>query len=164
MKVLPTLIIIIATSLLYSCAAPGSLNIPKDDSGKYQYQGVVTVSGKSQAELYDAAKEWIALNFRSAQDVIQLDDRENGLLIAKGYFPIFMMLHERHIYHTIRLDTKDGRYRYTVNDFEFHTPGQPRLSLERANLSQKNGDSIDAEVKTLLESIKAAMRKGEEAW
>jgi len=159
-----TILLIICTAFLYSCAAPGSLNLPKDENGNYEYQGVITVADKTQAELHDAAKEWVVLNFRSAQDVIQLDDPESGQLIAKGYYGIMMVGMERQIYHTLRLESRDGRFRYTINDFEYYTPGQQRMSLERTTLTQQQGDKIDERVKETISSLEKALNTESEDW
>lgn len=158
------LLIVVITLIISSCAAPGSLNIPKNENGIYEYQGVIEVDGKSQSELFDAAKEWIAINFRSAQDVIQLDDRENGQLIAKGYYPIVMAIIERHIYLTLRIETRDGRFRYTINDFEYHTPGENQMTLERAAVSHEQGKKIDESVAATISSLTTALKEEQEIW
>ncbi len=163
MKIKLTLLITAAV-LLFSCAAPGSLNLPKDANGNYEYQGIITVDDKTKDELHESAKEWIVLNFRSANDVIQLDDQENGQLIAKGYYGIMMMGMERQIYHTLRLESRDGRFRYTVNDFEYYTPGQQRMSLERTTLSQQQGEKIDERVKNTIASLQKALNTESEDW
>lgn len=165
MRTINILIILITTTLLYSCAAPGSLNLPKDENGNYEYQGVVEVEGKSQTELFDEIKEWTALNFRSAQDVIQLEDRDNGIFIAKGYIPVMMKMYERYLYHTLRVETREGRYRYTINDFEIFTPStNERYSLEKAMISQNDGDKVDTVIKELLGNIETHLKEESEDW
>lgn len=150
--------------LTAGCAAPGSLDIPKDDEGNYQYQGVVEVEDRSQQELYDTAKEWVANNFRSAQDVIQLDDRENGRLIAKGYYPIMWVGMERHAYHTLRIETRDGRYRYTIDDFVVNTPGSNEIALERSSVNSSFEEKLKDRVDGTLTSLEEAMKEGAEEW
>lgn len=142
----------------------GSLNLPKNDQGQYQYRGIVEVSNKSQIDLYDQAKEWVALNFRSAQDVIQLDDRENGHLIAKGNFQIYYKMWNRHVHHTMIIETKDGRYRYTIKDFVFQTADRPRIPLEQSTLGSEFGKKLDSTVKSTLSSLEDKLKGQEEEW
>ena len=50
-----------------------------------EYQGIVN-SNIPASDLYTKAKLWIAENFRSANDVIQLDSPETGTIICKGIY------------------------------------------------------------------------------
>jgi len=48
------------------------------------YEGVISFEGKTKLELQGLLREWIAINFKSAQDVVQLDDEKLGAIIVKG--------------------------------------------------------------------------------
>jgi hypothetical protein len=97
-----------------------SQELPKDEkTGAFSYQEVVIIDGINSGELYSRAKAWIAETYRSANDVIQLDDKESGRLIVKGSFRITYYMNPAWVYHTLTLEVKDGRYRYTLTDFVF---------------------------------------------
>src|SRR5699024_3353670 len=48
------------------------------------FQRVVEAPGNSRDEIYSGTKIWIAENFKSAKAVIELDSKEDGLLIGNG--------------------------------------------------------------------------------
>ena len=49
-----------------------------------QYSEVVEVPGKTADQLYSSAREWFAITFKSAKDVIQMEDPTNKKIIGKG--------------------------------------------------------------------------------
>jgi len=100
---------------------PASL-VPKDPAtGRYKYQGVVTVDGVPSDELYRRAKAWVAAAYESSTDVIKLDDQPGGQLIARGSFTVPFFLGFAWVKHTWTIEIKDGRYRYTLTDYLFDT-------------------------------------------
>lgn len=78
------------------------------------YQGVVTTKIPAK-DLYTKAKLWIAENFKSANDVIQLDSPETGSIICKGiYVQNAGTLTEFRGHFTFKIEAKDNRFRYTI--------------------------------------------------
>lgn len=60
-------------------------SLPFDETThQIAYQGVVEVPGVTKDQLYIRAHEWIAKAYRSANDVIQMQDKEAGRLVGKG--------------------------------------------------------------------------------
>ncbi len=47
--------------------------------------------------------EWIATNYNSAQDVVQLSDKENGVIICKSNFSTNIFIKTGWISHTLTL-------------------------------------------------------------
>jgi hypothetical protein len=83
------------------------------------FQGVVQLNGKDSNQIYVLLKEWIAKNYKSAKEVIQFDDPENGKLILKGIDKYFIagpmgIKAENISYHTITLESKPEKFRFTV--------------------------------------------------
>lgn len=74
----------------------------------------------SKDELYARAKSYFAYSFKSAQDVIQLDDKENGKIIAKGNFTSMNKTaigrYGSRIQFTFTIDLRDGRFRGIIED------------------------------------------------
>ncbi|KAA6348476.1 hypothetical protein EZS27_004076 [termite gut metagenome] len=87
------------------------------------FEEVIQEEGKSAKELYTIIKTWVASNFKSANDVIQMDDSESGILICKGNIsykaPGGMSYRyiDGHINFTLKAQTKDGRCKIIVSDF-----------------------------------------------
>lgn len=88
------------------------------------YEDVVNVKDSaSSEELYLRAKKWFAVTYNDAQKVIQLDDRESGVIMGKAliqFNPTVFSgsgLTKGTIDYTIKIEFRDGRYRYTITDF-----------------------------------------------
>lgn len=62
------------------------------ETGKILSSGVVTVYGKSKDDFYMSAREWFMNYFRSSNDVIQIDDKENGIFASKGQFDVHLCM------------------------------------------------------------------------
>lgn len=82
-----------------------------------EFTGLVTVDTTlTKNELYSKTKEWFAKSFKSANDVIQMDDKEAGIIIGKGNFS------DRKscgiINFTLKVQVKDGRYKYWFSNFK----------------------------------------------
>lgn len=96
------------------------------------YSEVVQVEGATKDELYQRAKNWFVDTFRSANDVIQLDDKENGQIVGKGNFSYsqkvtWAAVANNTIRFTAAITIKDGRYKYEFSNFEHSmaVPGTP---------------------------------------
>lgn len=152
--------------------------------GKVTYAGVVQVDSVDKNQLYTRAKKWFVDTYKSAKDVIQLDDKENGEVIGKGFFKTmwqvtFISSQEVNVWHTIKISVKDNRFRYEITAFRFryyvspstYTRGQDvDVALEdfgksREKNSKKFYAQVDTEVKATIESIEKFMKsKGQEDW
>src|SRR3954463_13456082 len=85
---------IVVSFLLLSATTFGQ-NIKLDSlSGKYQSEGIVHVDSLTKENLFTKAQEWIALNYKSGKDVIQLADKDNAKIILKGNFTTSMFMKE----------------------------------------------------------------------
>ena len=93
-------------------------NIIKDSiSQKYEASEIVKLDSLKGEVIFTRAKEWISLNYKSAKDVIQLADKESLKIIVKGNFSSTLFMKEGFISHTLVLDFKDGKMRYTYSNF-----------------------------------------------
>lgn len=117
----------------------GQVQIPIDSStGRVSYTEIVYAdSTLKKKDLFKKAIEWVALNYNSANDVIQLKDEESGKIIVKGNMVVVInpmgFVFERRLKHTITIDTRDGRCRINITDFrgEFKVSSQYETTLEQ---------------------------------
>jgi len=116
-----------------------------EKTGKQEITDVLTVDSVKRDVLYSRALQWIALSYRSAQDVIQLSDKENGKIICKGNWSSNFMLKKGIIEHTLVLDFKDGRFRYRFTDFAYDSSGSGKLDFESRSLGFKKKLFAEAE-------------------
>lgn len=95
--------------------------------------GIFKAEGKTKANIFAFVNKWIAINYNSAQNVIQMNDKESGDIIVKGinkatYKNIMKDLYPSNKYlpdyntldfnHTLEINVKDDKYRvtYTLTD------------------------------------------------
>lgn len=91
---------------------------------------VVEFSDINKNSLYSASKQWIATSFKSANSVIQMDDKEEGVLIGKGNIDYPCTgnswqcggLSGAFIKFTIKIETKDNKARVTFSDIMHYDP------------------------------------------
>jgi hypothetical protein len=97
--------------------------VPTPVPAPIEYTEVVPVEGASAAELYNRAMAWFVSSFVDSKQVLEVQNREEGLLIGKGtigYEPPAMLasnLVRDVITFTVTVMVKDGRYKYTLADF-----------------------------------------------
>jgi len=87
--------------------------VPLKD-GKAFYSNVVNVENTTKDNLYSHAKIWFADTFKSAQNVIQLDDINAGKIIGKG--SVLLTNNNEYLKFTLAINVKDGRYKYEIYD------------------------------------------------
>lgn len=92
-----------------------------------KYTEVVKIDSVLSNELYNRASLWFATAYNSANDVLQMDDKDKGQIIGKAniiYKPKVFSGSEQtkgSIKYTIKIFVKDGRYKYEISDF-IHVP------------------------------------------
>ena len=115
---------------------------------------VVPVEGASKTELYNRAKLWFAKTFKSAKDVIQLDDKENGQIIGNGAISYSAPAgipgynFSGYFYFTVTVEVKDNRFKYTFENFR-----------HEANKDGYSGGSFEIEKPSGLFFTKGGWRK-----
>ncbi len=132
-------------------------NIIKDSiSQKYEASEIVKLDSLKAEVIFTRAKEWISLNYKSAKDVIQLADKESLKIIVKGNFSSTLFMKEGFISHTLVLDFKDGKMRYTYSNFSYYSTGSGSMDFESKNLGFKKSifKSTEKDIKTSIDSLK----------
>ena len=85
--------------------------------------GVVKVEGKSAEKLFDASREWFALNFQSSKDEVKLADPSTRvfIVIAERREPVEIkgIKVKMKMSFTLRLEFKDGRFKYEFRDIDY---------------------------------------------
>lgn len=156
-----------------------------------EYTEVVTVSAATKDQLYLAARKWVAENFRSSNDVVQMNDKEAGEIVGKGNFKYIPKIYtysdavKGRIEFDFQISVKEGRYRYSFHDF-YHKNAQPqnvnwnlglltdaneppetfKVSLVGKGWKKKTWDNVinatDLEMQLAIASLKKAMEKSPE--
>lgn len=180
-RILFSLTFILITSFVFG--QDKLLGILPLKDGNVNYSGVVQVDSISKDttkkdELYKRAKRWFIDTYNSAKDVIQLDDKENGEIIAKGFFEVsrqvgFLLTTQTfNIWQTFKIQVKDGRYKYEITDFriksitgEMDQPLEKWMSGSEVEYNKKYCVLIDTHVKELITSLEKFMNtKPKDDW
>jgi hypothetical protein len=91
--------------------------------GPLSFSEVIAVNDASANELYTRAKLWFLTAFVDSKNVLEVQDKEAGILAGKGSFPyepnILMSssLIRGHVTFSVSIIFKDGRYKYSFSDF-----------------------------------------------
>ncbi|MDF7813335.1 DUF4468 domain-containing protein [Hymenobacter sp. YC55] len=184
--------IIIASWLLLSSVGlyaqtSASPTLPVDtETKRVTYTGVVAVDGVSQNELYTRAKLWLFLTFDEAKDVVKVDEKDAGLLIIRAYTDLPVRSSQsdfeptnREVGYTMMLNFKDGRYKYTLTNYNLVVEGRT-IPIEKeitAQLSkpkdkgvfaaQQYAEKVGIYAKSLAQSLDVTLHKpvsGENDW
>ena len=107
------------------------------------YTEIMQADGISKMELYTRAKLWFANAYNSANDVLQMDNKEGGQIIGKAimqYKPTVFSgsaATKGNIKYTIKIFVKEGRYKYEITDF-IHDPNGNRYGKWSMSLITTN--------------------------
>ncbi|MDL5514307.1 DUF4468 domain-containing protein [Arenibacter sp. M-2] len=108
MKKILSIIILLSTQIIFSQIVFDSINRTVYLDQVYEVNG-------TEKQIHDLAKEWIALNFNSAKDVIQLDLKNK--IILKGQTSLAYNSLWKTLKFIFNISIKEGRYRLVINDF-----------------------------------------------
>ncbi|MDQ1770429.1 DUF4468 domain-containing protein [Labilibaculum sp. A4] len=85
-----------------------------------EFTEVIEAPDKTADQLYSSARGWFAETFKSADDVLQMDDPVSGKLIGKGFSKVPIkaagMIVEIKMQYTIKIFVKDGRFKYDISN------------------------------------------------
>ncbi|MBP9927607.1 MAG: DUF4468 domain-containing protein [Cyclobacteriaceae bacterium] len=91
-------------------------NFPTKE-GLIVYTEIVEVDSTLKAvDLYLNAKNWIVEAFKSSQAVIEIDEKEARVIAIKAYIQKHVSYVSPKIWFTLKIEMKDGRYRYTLSN------------------------------------------------
>ena len=93
MKKYSYLVIVFTLTLILSSCMPVLVSLPEQEK---QVTYVKEFPGITKDELYNKALSWVAINYNSANDVVQLKDKAEGRIICKGTGSFFSMLYNRY--------------------------------------------------------------------
>ncbi len=146
-------------------------NLPIDERTQLvTYQDVVTMEGASADTLYNRAMNWVKSFYKNTNEVIKNADSTKGVIEMRSNVRIFSkqkdgtMLPKNVVYYNFKLECRDGRYRYTLTNFNeraasaapienwFKTDSPYWSSSQYEWLNQ-----IDSQVKELINSLEEGM-------
>jgi len=85
------------------------------------FEKVIKTDSIGKALLFSKIHEWFATTYNSANDVIQMVDKDAGIIIGKGSMKYFYGKHSSYngnINYTIKVYVKDNRYKVILSNFK----------------------------------------------
>ncbi len=99
-------------------------SIPSKNGIEVYLDTVVKMDSSSANQLYNSAKLWISENFKSSKAVIDLDNKEEGIIIGKGNQELFItnsldLPVQTRCSFTFKIRVKDNKYRLELFDLSY---------------------------------------------
>jgi hypothetical protein len=111
------------TVALFGCASAQPIS-----EADRTFDRVVDAPGYTQDQIYNFTKIWIAQNFKSAKSVIELDSKEDGIIIGNGIinYPCTgmdcMVKSDWRVPFTMRVDIKNEKFRVSFLNIRLSWP------------------------------------------
>lgn len=89
---------------------------------KILYQKVIQADSMNKDQIYSSARSWFASTYGKADEVIQMSDKDAGLIIGKGVFEysykgLSYKCYSGYVEYEIKVEIKDTRYRVQLSNF-----------------------------------------------
>jgi hypothetical protein len=86
------------------------------------FSKVIQADSLNKTELFIKVNDWFATNYKSANDVIQMADKDAGTIIGKGsqpysYGKLSYGCYDGYLNYTIKVYVKDNRFKIELTDF-----------------------------------------------
>ena len=122
-----------------------------------QKEQVINASGQSQREIYNKSRQWFSHYFVSGKSVVDYEDPQSGSIIGNGISKIgsdpFGII-QYNIRYTIRVDTKDGRFKVTTNVIEHTNLDNQRPEYNAGVVSKSRDDMASKHIQEVVNNLK----------
>lgn len=116
-------------NLNLTSSTSSSENLSVNDNTPLEFSKVLYTDSVGKVVLFSTINDWFATNFKSANDVIQMADKEAGIIIGKGTFEysygqkLSYICYSGYINFTIKVYVKDNRYKVEFLNFNHESVG-----------------------------------------
>ncbi|PKP04577.1 MAG: hypothetical protein CVU11_04140 [Bacteroidetes bacterium HGW-Bacteroidetes-6] len=160
------------TALVLACTI-SKAQVPVDpDTKLITYQEVVNQEGSTKDSIYIRGIAWVNSYFKNPQGVTTIRDRENGIILGQHRVRMVdtdadgnVLNSNTIVEFTFKIEAKEGRYRYTINDFEMKAtsrfPLERWLNKDDPQYTPKCDEYL-AQVDTHIREMIADLKKGME--
>ncbi|MEG0848408.1 MAG: DUF4468 domain-containing protein [Flavobacterium sp.] len=102
----------------------GKYNV--DDNNNVTITKIIEIDGLKKEEIYPRVLAYFTYNYGNGESVIQVQEKENGLIIGKGIYDnvhvgYSIVTTEIDLWHVIRVDIKDNKVRVFITLTEYKT-------------------------------------------
>lgn len=160
MKKLTLIFLMLLSLSLY--AQKDSLGMPLLN-GLVGIQKVITLDSTTSKEIYQRAKLYFAEAYKSAKDVIQLDDAEQGVIVGKAFtketYTVMLAIAELEVWYMLRVECKEGRYRYTIENVKTTNNIAAEQWWKFPNMNKKQRALISKALYDVSKNLEISMSK-----
>ncbi len=141
-----------------------------DDTQLITYKEVIQEKGTAQ-ELYDRALVWAKAFYKNTSEVIKSNDPEKKEILFRSSVRIYShqkdgsKLTKNIVYYNFKLECKEGRYRYTITDFQYKAASAAPIEVWLDKTGKKwdpecfvNLQEVDDQIQELLSSLVDGMQ------
>lgn len=136
----------------------GCATVPTADNPPMtEYQRIVEIPNVKQDLIYEGSRQWVAKSFKSANSVIQYQDKSTGSIIGKGNMPFTCTGWTcanglpYSLDFTFKVDAKDNKARVSFSDLNIHQSAGYSALLGPVN--ESNRKVVTEEEKTKVKSV-----------
>jgi hypothetical protein len=104
-------------------------------NGSVMFEKVVEVKGKTKEQIYASLRKWFADAFKDSKSVIQVSDKEEGLITGKGNYSFYLKQSvmmspcNGNVDFTININIKDGKFKYQIYGFKIEAAYKALLPI-----------------------------------
>ena len=154
-----TKLISIFISLFYFTSIAQEVDFPLDEHGKYAFSEVVELPGMKKESLYENGLKFSKkVKVLNSKKKFLFADKENDVITNRGSFYVYSQGSIKKaiagaVEYNFKLEFKDGKYRYTIDNFVFNEYKRNRygkyepvkgkykpLEMEVSSLNRKEWD------------------------
>jgi len=137
------------------------------ESERLTFSKVIPKENVDSKSIFVAVKSWFGMNFVSAKSVIEVEDKDAGLIIGNSLVPyskggLSYSAYEGDLKFTLKIQIKDNRFKVTVSNFLHEGTRNPNYELGVLTTSETFTDKgmnkkfhniVWADLKTKAEQI-----------
>lgn len=120
--------------------------------GRYEY---IETHSLDKSTAYSRSINWIARNYNSANDVIQLKDSENGVIVVRAIAPFNVVGYTRYVEYTFETRIKENKAKFTFQMTGLSGAGgyyaQPGWAPPKAEMQQLTDQFVSIKNHMMLE-------------
>lgn len=101
---------------------------------RLNFEKVIQADSVDKQSIFIALKEWFGMNFVSAKSVIEVEDKEAGLIIGNSITPyskggLSYSAYDGNLKYTLKIQIKDNRFKVSVTNFLHEGTKNPNYGL-----------------------------------
>lgn len=150
-----TILLILALGLA-ACTAH-SQNFPRNANGKIEFQEVIDAVGLTPQEIIKRTTAWASSYLVTPEIASQTEDR---VIVKVSNTSKRGAMYTYELKYTLVVEGKDGKYRYTLSNFEILEVGLMTYPLEKRIIKKQVKEFVWEDIQTLTASLKDGIANG----